>query len=35
MPREFINASGNGITQAFRDYALPLIDELPVIGKLW
>jgi 6-phosphofructokinase len=35
MPREFINAAGNGITQAYRDYALPLIDELPVTGKLW
>jgi 6-phosphofructokinase 1 len=35
MPREFINAAGNGITQAYKDYALPLIDELPVIGKLW
>ena len=34
LPREFINAQGNGITEAFRAYALPLIDNLPVIGKI-
>jgi 6-phosphofructokinase 1 len=34
LPKEFINAAGNGITQAFIDYALPLVGELPVIGKL-
>ena len=32
--KEFINAQGNGVTEAFRQYALPLIDTLPVIGKL-
>jgi ATP-dependent phosphofructokinase / diphosphate-dependent phosphofructokinase len=35
LPPEFINADGNGITDAFKKYALPLIDKLPVIGKLW
>ncbi|MHC4117272.1 MAG: 6-phosphofructokinase [Planctomycetota bacterium] len=29
MPDEFINAEGNGITQAFVDYAMPLVGELP------
>ena len=35
LPKEFINEAGNGITQAFHEYALPLIDQLPIIGKLW
>jgi ATP-dependent phosphofructokinase / diphosphate-dependent phosphofructokinase len=26
LPREFINAQGNGMTEAFRDYVLPLIQ---------
>ncbi len=34
LPAEFINDAGNGITEKFRRYALPLIGELPVIGKL-
>jgi 6-phosphofructokinase len=29
MPAEFINADGNGVTQAFADYALPLVGKLP------
>lgn len=29
MPDEFINAEGNGVTQAFIDYAMPLVGELP------
>ena len=32
VPREWINEEGNGLTQAFIDYALPLIQgetELP------
>jgi len=29
MPDEFINAEGNGITDAFIEYALPLTGELP------
>ncbi|MBN1506825.1 MAG: 6-phosphofructokinase [Sedimentisphaerales bacterium] len=29
MPDEFINAEGNGVTQAFVDYALPLVGKLP------
>ena len=35
LPKEFINAAGNGITDAFRAYALPLVGKLPVIGKLF
>jgi 6-phosphofructokinase 1 len=34
LPRNFINRAGNGITDAFCKYALPLVGELPVIGKL-
>ena len=29
MPDEFINADGNGITDAFVEYAMPLVGELP------
>ena len=29
MPDEFINAEGNGITDAFIEYAMPLTGELP------
>ncbi|MBN2589820.1 MAG: 6-phosphofructokinase [Sedimentisphaerales bacterium] len=29
MPDEFINPEGNGVTQAFLDYAKPLAGELP------
>ncbi len=29
MPDEFINAEGNGITDAFVEYAMPLVGELP------
>ena len=29
FPDEFINEAGNGITQAFKDYALPLVGQLP------
>jgi 6-phosphofructokinase 1 len=29
MPDEFINAEGNGVTDAFIEYAMPLIGELP------
>ena len=34
MPDEYINAEGNGITEAFRDYALPLVDRFPRLGWL-
>ena len=34
LGQEFINAAGNGINDAFRDYALPLVGKLPEIGKL-
>ena len=34
LPRKFINRAGNGMTGAFADYALPLVGDLPVIGKL-
>jgi ATP-dependent phosphofructokinase / diphosphate-dependent phosphofructokinase len=29
VPDEYINAEGNGMTQAFLDYAMPLVGELP------
>ena len=29
LPGEYINAEGNGITQAFVDYAMPLTGGLP------
>jgi 6-phosphofructokinase 1 len=29
MPDEFINAEGNGVTEAFIEYAMPLVGELP------
>ena len=29
MPDEFINADGNGITEAFVEYAMPLVGGLP------
>jgi 6-phosphofructokinase 1 len=34
MPDKFINAEGNHVTQAFLDYAAPIIGKLPKIGKL-
>ena len=34
MPRTYINRKGNGITRAFVNYAMPLVGELPVIGRL-
>lgn len=33
VPREWINAAGNGIEQPFIDYALPLIQGEPVLPK--
>ncbi|HZZ43471.1 MAG TPA: 6-phosphofructokinase [Tepidisphaeraceae bacterium] len=33
MPAEFINQQGNYVTQAFLDYAKPLIGALPVVGS--
>ena len=34
LPRSYINKAGNHITEAFRTYAMPLVGELPTIGKL-
>jgi len=34
MPDEFINAEGNGITDAFIEYAMPLTGGLPQTGYL-
>jgi 6-phosphofructokinase 1 len=35
FPRDFLNEAGNMITQAFKDYALPLIDgPLPPLARL-
>jgi 6-phosphofructokinase len=33
MPGKFINATGNNVTQAFIDYAAPIIGTLPKIGR--
>ncbi len=34
VPDEFINDQGNGITDSFVKYALPLVGELPRMGRL-
>jgi hypothetical protein len=34
MPEEYINPEGNGITDAFVEYALPLTGGLPDTGYL-
>lgn len=34
MKDEYINAAGNDITQAWIDYAAPLVGELPTMGRL-
>lgn len=34
LPKSFINKAGNGLTKSFHNYALPLVGELPTIGKL-
>ncbi|MBN2163675.1 MAG: 6-phosphofructokinase [Pontiellaceae bacterium] len=33
MPAKFINKDGNNVTQAFIDYAAPIVGKLPKIGK--
>ena len=35
LPREYLDEAGNHTTDAFRDYAMPLVGDLPVIGKLF
>ena len=34
MPDEFINKAGNNVTQAFIDYAAPLVGSLPPCARL-
>ena len=34
MPKEFINRAGNDVTQAYIDYARPLVGTLPKIAHL-
>ena len=34
MPTKFVNKDGNGITSAFREYALPLVGDMPVPERL-
>ena len=29
LPDNFINEAGNGVTQAYKDYAMPLAGKLP------
>jgi 6-phosphofructokinase 1 len=33
MPDKFINKAGNDVTQAFIDYARPIVGKLPPIGR--
>lgn len=33
MPDAFINDEGNDVTQAFLEYARPLVGELPLVGR--
>ena len=33
MPEKFINKEGNDVTQAFIDYAKPIIGKLPIMGR--
>lgn len=34
MPGEFISDCGSDVTEAFVEYAMPLVGELPVMGKV-
>lgn len=34
MPKKFINKDGNGVTDAFKNYARPLIGALPEVSRL-
>lgn len=34
MPASFINRAGNDVTKAFVDYAMPLVGDLPEMGRL-
>jgi 6-phosphofructokinase 1 len=34
LPRNYVNKAGNGITQRYVNYAMPLVGKLPTIGKL-
>ena len=34
MPDAYINAEGNGVTQAFVDYVRPLVGELPIMKRI-
>jgi len=34
MPASFINKAGNNVTQAFINYASPIVGELPLMGGL-
>ena len=34
MPDRYINAAGNNVTQAFINYAAPIVGKLPKTGKL-
>jgi 6-phosphofructokinase len=35
MPDEFINAEGNNVTEAFKNYCLPLMGPAPVANRLF
>ncbi len=35
LPKKYINKAGNNISSSFMKYALPLVGEMPTIGKLF
>ncbi|MBN2369380.1 MAG: 6-phosphofructokinase [Vicinamibacteria bacterium] len=34
MPKEYVNAAGNGMTEAFKLYARPLVGDLAVVDRI-
>ena len=34
MPDKFINKQGNGVTDAFLDYARPLVGRMPIMERI-
>ena len=34
LPAEYISDAGNNIDESFRDYVLPLVGDLPTVGRL-
>jgi 6-phosphofructokinase 1 len=34
MPAKYINAKGNYVTDAFKDYVRPLVGDLPIMERI-